>query len=142
MWCSGALAEMPSARAISLVGSPRASRPTTSASRTVRPAGRVTRGGGCPAASSTAATAAASVRCSNRPCTAAGIPSRALSLRDTSQIAAMWSRCSRAARSSPAARSRGEPHIPGTTWAVRSPPNSRAAAAASVVQPDWSSMLA
>ncbi len=52
----------PGARATCFVWKPRARRPTTSASRSVRPAGRFTRGPRCPAASSTAATNSGSSR--------------------------------------------------------------------------------
>ena len=62
MWRSAVLAEIPSAAAISLVCRPRASMPTTLASRSVSPAGLSSRGTCCPAASKTAVTASASSR--------------------------------------------------------------------------------
>ena len=59
---SAVLTEIPSARATCLVCSPRASIATTSASRSVSPAGRSRRGARWPAASSTTATASGSSR--------------------------------------------------------------------------------
>ena len=80
MWCFTILVAMPSCAAISLLTSPRARSPSTSASRSVKLAGSCARGASCPAAASTCPTASRHSRPSlaSRPsCCAAASAERA-----------------------------------------------------------------